>query len=100
MLGKVIVFSTGKMISVGTKTVEAAVHDLEHAAERLVCLGLAARSLAKFSTQNIVATADLEQDINLEKIAIAVPGAVYEPEVFPGAIWHPRRVPRGYRRDA
>ncbi len=91
--GKVIIFATGKMISVGTKSFEAASRDLERAADKLATVGLTSRVPITAKTQNMVATADLERSINLDRLAIAVPGVVYDPEGFPGAIWHPSALP-------
>lgn len=53
---KVSIFATGKMISVGAKTLDAAGHDLRYAANRLVEIGLVSRSDLEIRVRNIVAT--------------------------------------------
>jgi len=86
MQGKVSIFPSGKMISVGTKSVEKAQHELVLVASYLEDAGIAKlKSPAKI--QNIVATADLGFEPKLDSIK-RVEGAqiIYEPEQFPGAI--------------
>ena len=88
--GKVSIFSSGKMICIGAKSLEAAKHDLNYAAKRLAELGLISRTRIRAKLQNIVATADLGKSLDLESIASKLPHAIYEPEQFPGAVyWAP-----------
>jgi transcription initiation factor TFIID TATA-box-binding protein len=85
MQGRVSIFSSGKMISVGTKSEEQAQKELKLAKQFLVDKGLIKEVKLEPKTQNIVATADFEQLINLEELAQKT-RAIYEPEQFPGAI--------------
>ena len=86
MQGKVSIFSSGKMISVGTKSQEKAKQELA-----LVASYLQKKGIAKLKTpakiQNIVATVDLGFEPKIDSIK-RVEGAqiIYEPEQFPGAI--------------
>ena len=86
MQGKVSIFSSGKMISVGTKSQEKAEEELV-----LVASHLERKRIAKLKSttkiQNIVATADLGFEPKLDSIE-RVEGVqiIYEPEQFPGAI--------------
>lgn len=84
MEGKVSIFPSGKMISVGTRSEERARQEL-----LLVAKKLERAKLARINTtpkiENIVATANLSFVLDLEKISIET-GALYEPEQFPGAI--------------
>ena len=86
MQGKVSIFPSGKMISVGTKSVEMAKIELALVASYLEDAGIAKlKSQAKI--QNIVATADLGFEASLESIKPARGvNIIYEPEQFPGAI--------------
>lgn len=86
--GKVSIFATGKMISVGTTNPSAARHDLEYATRRLLKLGLIQPIVLEAKVQNIVAVMDLGRRADLGRIALSVPDLIYEPEEFPGAIWH------------
>jgi len=87
MEGKVSIFSSGKMISVGTKSESQARKELTLTMKFLVEKGLAKSIELQPKTQNLVATADFEKCIDLEKIPEDT-GAIYEPEQFPGAILH------------
>lgn len=81
MHGKVTIFPSGKMISVGTRSIEEAIRELN-----LVARALKAK-LTKPRIRNIVATADLGHRVDLERVSsIRKIGVVYEPEQFPGAI--------------
>jgi len=86
MQGKVSLFSSGKMISVGTRSQENVKQELVSVANQLET-----KAIAKLKSppkiRNIVATADLGFKPDLEKIAISRKAkAIYEPEQFPGAI--------------
>src|SRR6266568_1686528 len=65
--GKVSIFSSGKMISYGTKSFEAASRDLNYASTKLAELGLISRVRVDAKLQNIVATGDLGKPVDLEK---------------------------------
>ncbi len=85
MQGKVSIFLSGKLISVGTKSEEQAQKELQLAKQFLVEKHLITEVELEPRTQNIVATADFGQSINLEDWAQRT-RAIYEPEQFPGAI--------------
>jgi len=85
MQGRVSIFLSGKMISVGTKSEEQAQKELQLAKRFLIEKGLIKEVKLEPKTQNIVATADFEQPINLEELSQKT-RAIYEPEQFPGAI--------------
>jgi transcription initiation factor TFIID TATA-box-binding protein len=85
MQGRVSIFSSGKMISVGTKSEAQAQKELNLARQFLAEKSLIKEVELEPKTQNIVATADFEQPINLEELAQET-RAIYEPEQFPGAI--------------
>ncbi len=89
MQAKVSIFPSGKMIAVGAKSEETARRDLLHVTQLLgVNIGT-----IKVEIRNVVATVDLETAINLEALQDVVPGIIYEPEQFPGAIFRPARHP-------
>lgn len=86
MQGKVSIFSSGKMISVGTKSPEKARHELALVASYLEDAGIAKpKTLGKI--QNIAATADLGFEPKLDSIGrVEDVQIIYEPDQFPGAI--------------
>ena len=82
MRGRVHIFRSGKMISVGTRSTEEAGREL-----KLVANALKTSLKIKPKIRNIVATADLGYEVDLERISsISELRAIYEPEQFPGAI--------------
>ena len=84
MEGKVSIFTSGKMISVGTKSVEKAEKELKFVAKTLNV-----RLKAEPKIQNIVATANLGFEVDLYRIAtLNNIKTIYEPEQFAGAIIH------------
>ncbi len=85
---KISIFATGKMISIGTKSIKAATSDLTYATHRLVDLGLISPTKISVKLRNVVATADLGHSIDLENLARSLPHLLYEPEQFPAAIYH------------
>ena len=87
MQAKVSIFPSGKMIAVGAKSEETARRDLLHVTQSL---GVNIDTI-KVKIRNIVATVDLETAIDLEALQDMVPGIIYEPEQFPGAIFRPAR---------
>ena len=86
MEGRVSIFSSGKMISVGTKSQDKAKQELVLVTNRLEKKGIA-KLESPVEIQNIVATADLGFELPLESI-MHTQGVqtIYEPEQFPGAI--------------
>jgi transcription initiation factor TFIID TATA-box-binding protein len=86
MEGKVSIFWSGKMISIGTKSVKKAVQELKFVAKTLN-----ANLKTEPQIQNIVAMADLKVSIDLEGFLSQIQDekqfhVIYEPEQFPGAI--------------
>jgi len=86
MKGKVSIFPSGKLISIGTKKESDAINDLKHVAKLLERANHIKHTNVGVKIQNIVAIADLDKTIDLTRLATNVVSAVYEPEQFPGAI--------------
>jgi transcription initiation factor TFIID TATA-box-binding protein len=85
MKGKVSIFASGKMISVGTKSEGEAFCELEYAKNFLVKKGLVIPTSLRPKVQNIVVTVDFGESLDLEKLAKTCK-MIYEPEQFPGGI--------------
>jgi transcription initiation factor TFIID TATA-box-binding protein len=86
---KVSVFASGKLICVGARKFSDTQIAFENASRRLAELGLVEDRRVVSKLQNIVATSDLGQTIDLEILARKLPRVIYEPEQFPGAIYFP-----------
>jgi len=85
MQGKVSIFASGKMISVGTKSEEAASEELEVAKDFFVKKGLISDVVLEPKVRNMVVCADFGKQVNLEDLAVKEQ-VIYEPEQFPGVI--------------
>jgi len=86
MEGRVSIFPSGKMISVGGKSVRSAINQLNQAKFFLVKAKMIKETKIVSKIQNIVATIDLCQRIPIEKLASKISGAVYKPKTFPGLL--------------
>lgn len=85
MTGRVSVFSSGKLISVGTKNPKDTFNELQRVANFLLEGGIVKNGEIYPEIRNIVVTVNLEQFIILEEIA-EMSDVIYEPEQFPGVI--------------
>lgn len=86
MDGRVTVFRSGKMISIGGKSIAKAMQQLEHAKFFLVKENMIQDTIITPKIQNIVATADLGQSLPIDNLSSRIAGAIYDPETFPGII--------------
>lgn len=85
-----LIFTSGKVVCTGAKTVENAHKAIITLANTLKSIGCENVDLEpKTHIQNIVATADLKTNLNLNTIVIAfgMENVEYEPEVFPGLVY-------------
>ena len=85
MEGKISIFSSGKMISAGTKSEDQAFKELRLAMKFLVEKNIAKTVELDSKVQNLVLTADFGMNLDLENLSENL-RAIYEPEQFPGAI--------------
>jgi len=85
MHGKVSIFPSGKLISVGSKSPEQAQKDLDRTVDALTSGGLISSVEVSAELRNIVAVQNLEKPVDLEGLALLTEG-IYEPEQFPGMI--------------
>jgi len=87
MTGRVTVFANGKLISVGTKSIEQAISELKKASKILQNYGLSKTKKITPKVRNIVANYVLENPVHIEKLARTLLRSMYEPEQFPGIIF-------------
>ena len=86
-----LIYRTGKVVCTGAKTIEDARQSADYFIKRLRKLGFTATKKLEAQIQNIVATADLEISVDMEKLLDYFHSekqfqAMYEPEQFPAAI--------------
>jgi len=92
-----LIFKSGKVVCTGTRSVDEAQNALELATKRLQEVGVTVLPGPKIEIVNIVASADLEAELNLNQVAISLglENIEYEPEQFPGLVYrvrHPKVV--------
>jgi transcription initiation factor TFIID TATA-box-binding protein len=87
MKGRVTVFKSGKLISVGTRSPENSKKELRKASRILQKYKLSKPIKISPIIRNIVSGFDLGIKLDIEKLARTLPKSMYEPEQFPGLIY-------------
>jgi transcription initiation factor TFIID TATA-box-binding protein len=84
-----LLFRSGKVVCTGAKCYEDVVRAVTTVAKDLEKAGITISIEPKIEVQNIVASSDLEQEINLNTVAITLglERVEYEPEQFPGLVY-------------
>ncbi len=84
-----LVFRSGKVVCTGSKSVEDARRAVKQIVKMLKGIGIPVIDDPDVKVQNIVASADLGVDLNLNAIAIGLglENIEYEPEQFPGLVY-------------
>jgi transcription initiation factor TFIID TATA-box-binding protein len=82
-----LIFSSGKIICTGARSkadIKAAVKKLK---EKLAEGGIIVKTEPEVKVQNIVASANMEMNVNLDVLAMECDNTEYEPEQFPGLVF-------------
>ncbi|MEM1658878.1 MAG: TATA-box-binding protein [Candidatus Jordarchaeales archaeon] len=82
-----LIFNSGKMVCTGSKSEKDAVKAVKKIIEHLKEIGIDIKNEPIIQVQNIVASANLGVELNLEEAAFLLENTLYEPEQFPGLIW-------------
>ena len=84
-----LLFRSGKIVATGASSVEAVENALSKVFAELRELGIEITDDPEITIQNIVASANLGQRLNLNAIAIGLglENVEYEPEQFPGLVY-------------
>ncbi len=84
-----LLFRSGKVVCTGAKCYADVVKAVTTVAKDLQKAGITISIEPKIEVQNIVASSDLEQEINLNTVAITLglERVEYEPEQFPGLVY-------------
>ena len=83
----ILMFSTGKLVVTGAKSVKMIHEAVEVISELLRAVGHNVEAKATITVQNFVASGTLGKRINLELAALLLEHSMYEPEQFPGLIY-------------
>jgi transcription initiation factor TFIID TATA-box-binding protein len=88
-----LLFSSGKAVCTGAKSVEEARESISKIISELKRAGFKVKTRVQITIQNIVATHDLNTEINLNALAISLgfENIEYEPEQFPGLVYRIRK---------
>ncbi len=81
-----LIFSSGKMVITGLKKTTDANLAAQQALEKMQKIGFKIKN-PKVTIQNIVATSSLNMNVDLNMLTIIMDNVMYEPEVFPAAIY-------------
>lgn len=82
-----LIFETGKMVCTGAKSEQEAIRTVKKVAKELRKAGILADGKPVVTVQNIVASAELNGEIDLENVVYKLTRVMYEPEQFPGAVF-------------
>jgi transcription initiation factor TFIID TATA-box-binding protein len=83
----ILIFSTGKMVCTGARSGKESRRAIMKAIKELRKGGIIILGKPDFKVVNIVASASLGGNVDLEKTVIALRHTMYEPEQFPGLIY-------------
>src|SRR4030042_4183423 len=84
-----LLFGSGKANCTGAKNIEDVRKTVSIITEKLERIGVKVYKNPEIVIQNIVATSDLEGELNLSEVALALglENVEYEPEQFPGLVY-------------
>jgi len=84
-----LIFRSGKVVCTGAKNIEDVHTAVKTVVKTLAKMGIQVNKNPSIVVQNIVATVNLNTELNLETTAITLglDNVEYEPEVFPGLVY-------------
>lgn len=81
-----LIFNSGKMVVTGAKSTAQLIDGFKKIIRSFTKHGIIIVGKPKIQIQNIVASANLGVEVDLEKAAFLLKNVMYEPEQFPGLI--------------
>lgn len=82
-----LIFNTGKMVCTGSKSAKLAKSAVKNVVNELKKKGCIVKGKPDITIQNIVSTTDMGDWVDLEGMADLLDNVMYEPEMFPGAVY-------------
>ena len=82
-----LIFSSGKIVCTGAKSPKDAEKAIAKVVKMIETSGVKVTIKPKVRIENIVASAKLGRELNLDMIAFNLENAEYEPEQFPGLVY-------------
>lgn len=86
----IIMFSTGKIVSIGSRSEEAARESIITTISEIASIRKENITVKTMTTENVTAISDIGCQIDIEKAANCGIKAMYKPEQFPGLIYRVR----------
>jgi transcription initiation factor TFIID TATA-box-binding protein len=83
----VLVFSSGNLVCTGTKNASQVREVVSQVIKQLKKINIKVQGKPKIFVQNIVASGSINLNLNLNKLALVLENAEYEPEQFPGLVY-------------
>ncbi len=83
----VLIFSSGKLVCTGAKSPKETFEAVAIVVAKIKKAGIKVPKKYKVKVENIVASAKLNRELNLDNIAFSLENAEYEPEQFPGLVY-------------
>ncbi len=85
----ILLFRSGKVVCTGAKSLENVKTAIELVSKQIAAAGITVKKDPEIEVQNIVATADLgaQVDLNTVAITLGLNQVEYEPEQFPGLVY-------------
>ncbi len=82
-----LLFSSGKIICTGTKSIKEAKRAIDRIIEELRKVGIKVEGKPDIEVQNMVASGSVGGNLNLNEIIFKFDNTEYEPEQFPGLVY-------------
>lgn len=82
-----LIFRTGKIVCTGAKSLSQLERAVKILIKRLKEHGVKIPGEPEVKIQNVVASANLHAEVDIEKAALLLENCMYEPEQFPGLIY-------------
>ena len=83
----VLVFSSGNLVCTGTKSVAQVKEVVQQVIKQLRKINVRITDKPKITVQNIVASGNINWDLNLNLLSLELENTEYEPEQFPGLVY-------------
>lgn len=84
-----LLFSSGKMVCLGTKSPDQAGQAVKVVVDRLLGVGIKIKDVPSINVENVVGMIVLGRSVRLEDAALSLPRSMYEPDMFPGLVYRP-----------
>lgn len=89
----VLVFSSGKLVCTGTKSIAQVKEVIEQVIKTLKKINVKITERPKITVQNIVASGSIDMMLNLNYLSLELENTEYEPEQFPGLVYKLKEPP-------